>query len=530
MPDDRQPFADELKDDAYFATALKDDAHFDPASFQPQPAPPAQGGGTGVPFWMQGHDTPVDPAKIAGVGVDKEGPKDMGDGTIPGGHYSPEDAYKAVESATAANDVLQKQKQEDMGGRIKDLQSTMEDMRKNKPPVLERNKPPPKADFSASSMAYMQVAALMGALAGGFSRRGTTTALKAFSGMMQGLHDGNVESFQQMHQEWKEAEQNVNDVNQAKLDEYNAVWKDQKTNIDQKMEMMKLVATKYDDQITYNTAKMHDFTKLAEFQQKERDHHDERLEKSQKMMKDMELLDGRIKAQHEQEMANYDDAADRFVKGDKNARTQAIGRGGASAATNWNAAVQRAMQRNGLSNDDVMANAVAYDSRKVEAGTIARRGGQIAVAADEVARLLPQLQALSAASPGKGNSIWNAGANRWDVVTGDKNYQKMVSVMNGMLTSYGTVLARGGQSTDATRAKAHETLNPNMPQSARQGAFEGIAIDINAARQAVVDAREEVRTGKFEPVQVQGAPSSGGKSGSGKLRYDPATGTLINAD
>jgi hypothetical protein len=432
----------------------------------------------------------------------------MGAGTIPGGgDYTSDDVRKAVEGATAANDVLQKQKQADMGGRIKDLQSTMEDMRKNKPPVLERNKPPPKADFSASSMAYMQVAALMGALAGGFSRRGTTTALTAFSGMMKGLHEGNVESFNQMHQEWKEAEQNVNDVNQAKLDEYNAVWKDQQTNIAQKMEMMKLVATKYDDQITYNTAKMHDFTKLAEFQQTERDHHEERLEKSAKMMKDMELLDGRIKAQHEQEMANFVDAADRFVKGDKSARAQAIGRGGASASTNWNAAVQRAMQRNGLSNEDIMSNAVAYDARKVEASTIARRGGQIAVAADEVARMLPQLQALSAASPGKGNSIWSAADNKWQVIKGDQNYTKMVDVMNAMMTSYGSVLARGGQATDATRAKAHETLNPNMPQSARQGAFEAIALDINAARQAVLDAKEEVRTGKFEPVQV--APAAG---------------------
>jgi hypothetical protein len=190
-----------------------------------------------------------------------------------------------------------------------------------------------------------------------------------------------------MHQEWKEAEQNVNDVNQAKLDEYNAVWKDQQTNIAQKMEMMKLVATKYDDQITYNTAKMHDFTKLAEFQQTERDHHEDRVEKS----KVVELQTEKLKKQIEQMNGVNEDAliklADRVIDGDPSALAQ-MGRSTGSMTNAQNMIAKRLNER-GLTVQDLEANKKRWGgdvSQSKLAGSMEQR---VLAATGEVQRAIP---------------------------------------------------------------------------------------------------------------------------------------------
>jgi hypothetical protein len=512
MADDRQPFADELKDDAYFATALKDDAHFAPASFNPQQAPPAQGGGGGLPFWAQGPSTSTDTPKFA---TGKEAPKDMGAGTIPGGgDYTSDDVRKAVEGATAANDVLQKQKQADMGGRIKDLQSTMEDMRKNKPPVLERNKPPPKADFSASSMAYMQVAALMGALAGGFSRKGTTTALTAFSGMMKGLHEGNVESFNQMHQEWKEAEQNVNDVNQAKLDEYNAVWKDQQTNIAQKMEMMKLVATKYDDQITYNTAKMHDFTKLAEFQQTERDHHEDRVEKS----KVVELQTEKLKKQIEQMNGVNEDAliklADRVIDGDPSALAQ-MGRSTGSMTNAQNMIAKRLNER-GLTVQDLEANKKRWGgdvSQSKLAGSMEQR---VLAATGEVQRAIPiALEASNNMPRGKAVPL-NILRQKEQQYMSDPKWNAFLVANQTLAKAYGRAMNPQGipRVSEAMESEKRGFLDMAQSPEAYKTQLQMLWREVQNSMEAV----RETRTPNNAPVGA--FPDVPSKQGGGVIKYD----------
>ena len=489
------------------------DALTDPAAFRPAPPPP--------PWLTPAMTRPMPPVQKFADGSEPEAIKVSGDAADAMADATPtsgkDDAFTAEQNALvdkfkheqglaegkqADIERAQAAERKELAPKYAELHNLVNQPRPARPQYGKAPPPPENPFIKGGGMEYMGIMSVFAGLAGALGRSNATTTMAAFGGAMKGYAEGNEDVFQQQAEEWKMANQKMLEDNQAKMDAYKEVLEDQKMGIEQKSAEIKLIAAQYGDEITYNMQNMNAHEKFGQAYEHMFQVNETMKQRSENQAVHLEIEQHRLQAMKDQEAANFDDAAERFVKGDKSARQQAIGRGGVAASTNWNAAVQRAMKRLNLSNDDIMANSVAYDARKTEAATIARRGGQIAVAADEVARMLPRLEALSKLSPGKGNAIFNQASNRWEQIKGDKNFTEMVGVMNGMLTSYGSVLARGGQATDATRAKAAETLNPNMPDAARQGAFRAIAFDINSARQAVLDAKEEIRTGKFVPVQV----------------------------
>lgn len=139
-----------------------------------------------------------------------------------------------------------------------------------KPPTLEKGPKAPQQQMGQGAMEFLQVATVFGALAGLLARRGTTTSLNAFGAAIKGFSEGNAEVFKQKSQEWKQATDEVRQANQDKLDQYNMIWRDKKMNIDQKMEEIKIVASQFGDEITYNLATQRNYTALAQADEKAR--------------------------------------------------------------------------------------------------------------------------------------------------------------------------------------------------------------------------------------------------------------------
>jgi hypothetical protein len=153
----------------------------------------------------------------------------------------------------------------------KRMVSSMEQDRQNRPPPPQLQSVPkaPEAKLGEGAREWMMVASLLGALAGTRARGSTTAALNAFSGAIQGFHDGKLEQFKTQSQEWKQASDQVISDNQEKLQQYRALLEDNKMNLDQKMEEYKIVAGIYGDQISYNLADQRNYTLLGQNYQKD---------------------------------------------------------------------------------------------------------------------------------------------------------------------------------------------------------------------------------------------------------------------
>lgn len=489
---DRQPFADELKDDA----------HFDPSSFAPKP---------NLPLWMQDEVTDASQS-LPGAGPDVKQAlmQKVPEQPVKEGFKGQTDWASALANAQAGTykelDNIQKRSDDEARAGFRDIKADMEKMRQHKPPTLEKNEPPPKADFAKGTMEWMQVAALMGAIAGGFSRRGTTTALKAFSGMMEGLHQGNMEVFKQRSEEWKEAETRVNDINRAKLDEYEMVWKDDKASIDQKMQMMQLVATKYNDEKTYNIAKLRDFEKLAEFEQKERDAQDLREQRSGLISAQVTNLNKKTEMMQGMGQQALKDLADRAIDGDPSALSQ-MGRsiGSMSAAQNM---ISARLQERGLTLQDMESNKKKWGgevSYQRAAGTQAAR---VESAGNEVANLVPQAIETSRKLPREKLVPWNKLAQQFEAGTSDPKYYDFALANFALLNAYVRAMNPTGQPRITERLEAHASgiLSQAIDQKSYEVQVRRLWQEVQSSKAAVSQTREGAKGAEPFP----NIPSNGG--------------------
>ena len=140
-------------------------------------------------------------------------------------------------------------------------------------PTPQRAPTPPRVDAQAG-MQWAQAAALLGAMAGGFVRRGSTDALTAFAAANKGFAQGNQQAFENATAEWKLQAEQVKDDNQARLDQYNAIIKQKGKNIDLILGELKLAAQAWNDEMMFNAANSKQTQMIGAMLQKEQEHQD----------------------------------------------------------------------------------------------------------------------------------------------------------------------------------------------------------------------------------------------------------------
>jgi hypothetical protein len=376
-------------------------------------------------------------------------------------------------------------------------------------PQLEKTPKPPAQQLGQGSMEFLQIATVFGALAGVLTRRGTTTALNAFSGAIQGFTQGNLEVYKSKIEEWREAVATVKDDNQSKLDQYNAIWKDRKLNIDQKMESIKLVASQYGDEITYNLGQQRNFTMLAQSIEKQREFFMRFEESTKRLDNQTRSIDARLDNMQAASDAALMPLVERRLNGDKSVTTQ-MGRSQATLKA-FNTLLSKVQQERGFTAENQAAADRDYASKLREATTVGGRAGNIAISVNEAKNMVPQALAASRASPRRGIALWNEAANEWKIQKGDPAFANLVVKTNSLINIYSRAATGSSQGTVDSRVHAREMLNPNQPDKAYEASLQGLIDEISVMQKAPGNVREEMRTGVQEPPAQVTAPSAGWK-------------------
>ena len=438
-------------------------------------------------------------------------------------------------------------------------------------PRLGRETAPPKQDIGQRMQDWLLPIVALSSIAGAFSRQHATTALNAFAAGMQGLKEGNLTLYDQKVKEWKAANERLLANNEAAMKEYNAAWTNRKNNIDQKMNEIQLIASKYQDRLTYEAAAQKNFTLVAQLLQKQ-EMLQEKLQveyeklkvandasntKMEALRSKMESADpfamaerlesikdpaekeramNMIKALHPQGamvMAGEGGQAaglfgpdtikqmvDRRLAGDKSV-LQNVGRGtqGAMNVVEFNKALAAEMQARGMSGQDL-----AKIDQQYVGGTAFQRaaGGQAArveVASNEVEQVLPQaIEASKTVPRGKFVPI-NRLMQDWQKGTSDPAYNDFIMANFSLINAYTRAMNPQGVPRIAERLeqKAEGILNTATSQQAYEVQARRLWKEVQASKNAVSRTREGVTGGDIN-APVPGLDTT--PSGGNVIRYD----------
>jgi hypothetical protein len=126
---------------------------------------------------------------------------------------------------------------------------------------LEKVKEQPKPeDYQKYSMEFASAFAVLGALAGKFTRAGGTAALNAFSGALKGWQAGNLQAYETASKEWEQAAKKTLENNNIEMEKYKEIMADKKANIDQMMAAMNIVAAEHQNKLMFDATLEKNYT------------------------------------------------------------------------------------------------------------------------------------------------------------------------------------------------------------------------------------------------------------------------------
>lgn len=137
------------------------------------------------------------------------------------------------------------------------------------PPEQQKVGPAPKPeDFQKDAMAFASAMAVLGAVAGRFTRTPGEAALNAFAGAVNGWQSGNLEQYQSKVKEWEANTKATVENNRQVLEKYKQTLDNRKANIDEQMSQIQLIAAQYHDKMMYDAAAAKNYTLVADIYQK----------------------------------------------------------------------------------------------------------------------------------------------------------------------------------------------------------------------------------------------------------------------
>jgi hypothetical protein len=126
---------------------------------------------------------------------------------------------------------------------------------------LEKAADAPKPeDYQKYSTEFAGSMAVLGAIAGRFTRQGGTAALNAFAGALKGWQQGNLEVYETKAKEWEQNTKKTMENNELELQKYKEIMDDKKSNIDQMMAAMNLVSSQYQNKIMFDFTMAKNYT------------------------------------------------------------------------------------------------------------------------------------------------------------------------------------------------------------------------------------------------------------------------------
>jgi hypothetical protein len=126
-----------------------------------------------------------------------------------------------------------------------------------------RDAPNPE-DYHKYSREFVSSMAVIGAIAGRFTRQPGNAALNAFTGALKGWQQGNQQAYEDAAKQWEQNSQKTIENNNIELEKYKEILADKKANIDQMMAAITVAGAQYQNSVIYNLAKSGNFTAVAQ--------------------------------------------------------------------------------------------------------------------------------------------------------------------------------------------------------------------------------------------------------------------------
>ncbi|HZP77528.1 MAG TPA: hypothetical protein VFB45_15395 [Pseudolabrys sp.] len=417
-------------------------------------------------------------------------------------------------------------------------------------PQLEKVGEPPKSNTGQAMQEWLMPAIVLSALAGAFTRQHVTSALNAFSSAVEGYKAGNLAQYEQKYREWEANSKKAIQNNKAALDEYDAVWKNRKLSIDQKMNEIQLIAAKYQDRMTYEAAAQKNFTMVAQVLQRQ-EMQTERLNQAYEKMKlQGEAMEAKVAGmktpenaqkwlaaiQSEQdpekkksmqaaynhifagnttgglEQLTLKQMVDRRLSGDKTV-LQNIGRGiqGAANVQEFNNALAAEMEKRGMTGADLTKVDQQYVGDTAYQRTAGGMGARVENASNEVVQVLPQAIESSRNLP-RGQIVpLNKLIQSWQQGTSDPAYNDFIMANFALINAYTRAMNPQGVPRIAERLeqKAIGILSEANSPQAYEVQVQRLWKEVQASKKAVVQTREGRTSGDINsPVPGMTPPPS----------------------
>ncbi len=398
------------------------------------------------------------------------------------------------------------------------------------PQMGQQQKPPPAPDakdYHKNALAFASAMAVLGAVAGRFTRAPGGAALSAFAGALDGWKSGNLEKYETDAKKWEQDTKTTIENNRQVMEKYKLALENRKMNIDEQMSQIQLISAQYHDQIMYDAAAAKNYTLVAQVYEKNHEFTTKAADAAAKLQekRDEQKIKNEQSATYWMSPGGQAELAS--VKPDGTPKYSMAQQAGVKQMIDIYAQKQVgksaiAQDRQQFINEFTAEHGFAPGSeqttqweadrgaKKTEASTVARRAGGIAIAVDEAHETIPNVWAAAQKSAGKGTAAWNALENRWNVQKGDENFAFYVQQMNSLINVYGRVISGGGKGTVSDLEHAREMLNPNMPLSAVKGALRGFSTEVDIAEKAPGRVREKMRgEGPKDKSAAPAAPAAG---------------------
>ena len=380
-------------------------------------------------------------------------------------------------------------------------------------PEQQKAPPPPDAkEYQKYSMEFAGAMAVLGAVAGRFTRAPGGAALGAFGAALKGWQEGNLQAYEQASQKWEQETKRTIENNKTVMEKYKLELQNRALNIDEQMSRIQLISAQYHDQMMYDAAASKNYTLVAKI-----------FEKNQEQTQKASDAAAKLQEKRDEQKAKNEQSATYWLSPDGQARlpqlseTQQAGVKqlidlygqklvGKSVIANDRAQfIQEFKDAHGGTAPTSAQTTAWENSRKgsaAEETAVGRRAGGIALAVQEAHDTIPNVMALAEQNAGKGYATWNAVENKWKVEKGDPGFAEYVQQMNALVNIYGRAV-NGGNATVSDKEHARDMLNPNMPLSAVRGSIKGFTREIDIAEQAPGKIRAKMRGGDAPADQAE---------------------------
>lgn len=389
-------------------------------------------------------------------------------------------------------------------------------------------KPPNPDDFKKYAVEFASAFAVLGALAGKFTRAGGTGALDAFAGAVKGYEQGNLQAYKQKSDEWEQKTQQTLLNNKMVLDKWKAVVENRRMSLADKELSLKMLSTQYQQNTEYNALEAGNFGLAMKAYDMNVAAHDKAVEAFLKVRGNKAHADDEMrgKAQFlespqgqqfiQQQTPEQQVILQGVIKTYGTGGTmeqnppQLVGTGRSSPQVIFSNKWQN--EHPGATAEEyatAMDNFIAAQSGSRAIGV---RAGNIGVSVQEVNKVIPLAEKASAEVP-RGEwvplnqlkqsgqrSLSNPALKRLDIAT------------TGVMTAYASTMSRSGITTVEAQKRASDLLKSADSQESYNAALKQLQMESDAIEEAPQAAKEALLRKFFPNANIQ-APR--GKSAIG---------------